>query len=362
MVAGELGLSLEKRKNFTTYPKKRELKIMSLGKKLSATFQWIASIPVALFGLLLLFGSPIAGILILLSAVVLMPPMAEQLKNIQGRGLLFPALLLGGLVMFGLAVHEESTKQVEASLAQESAERAEKIRQAELQAKAEAEAKRKKFTEQRDTILAELRRLLEAGNHQAIVEQGVAYEKIDQDVADLVNNARKVLAQRAETERQAHEAAVREKRALETLQRKWHVAQEKSDLDDSLNVYMHVTASNTILGTLNLPVRPKLWIRCAENTTSFLVDWDVYIHIQNSPMTYRIDSQQAQTKSFSVSTDHKALGYFSGRKAIPFIKSLFGAKNLLLQVTPYGKNPAQITFDVSSLAQAIEPLRKACRW
>ena len=34
MVAGELGLSLEKRKNFTTYPKKRELKIMSLGKKI----------------------------------------------------------------------------------------------------------------------------------------------------------------------------------------------------------------------------------------------------------------------------------------------------------------------------------------
>ncbi len=459
---------------------------MSLGKKLSTTFQWIVSIPVALFGLLLIFGSPAGGILILLSAAVLMPPIAEKLRNVPGRGLLFPALLLTGLVMFGLAAHEESTKREEARLAQEAAEHAEKMRQAELKAKAEAETRRKKFTEQRDTILTGLRTLLEAGNYQAIVDQGAAYTELDQDVASLVNKAQKVLAERAEAEhlareaaereaqkqkllieidnlsdtdiqghitryqkliqltpdevnyqkeldrlqklaeanrlareeaereaqkqkllteldtlpktdiqgrilrykkliqlspdeihyqkkldhfqkiaevkRQAREAAEREKHHLEVLQKKWHVAKDKSNLDDSLNVYMHVTADNTIPGTLNQPVRPKLWMRCAENTTSFFVDWDVYIHIQNSPMTYRINSKQVQTKSFSVSTDHKALGYFSGRKSIPFIKSLFGANKLLMQVTPYGKNPAQVTFDVSDLEQAIKPLRKACGW
>lgn len=79
-------------------------------------------------------------------------------------------------------------------------------------------------------------------------------------------------------------------------------------------------------------------------------------------MTYRIDLQKASTKSFSISTDHKALGFFSGGQSIPFIKSLFGTTKLLIRVTLYGKNPAEVTFDVSGLEQAIEPLRKACNW
>ncbi len=324
----------------------------------SVVFWWVISIFLALFGLVLSFGSPIAGILILLSGVTLMPPMAAKLKNIPGRQLLFPALFLGSLVMFGLSVQE----QEEARMAREAAKSAEETRQAKLQSKAEAEEKREKFAEQRDTILAKLRALSEAGDHHAVIEQGVVYESMDKDVANMVNNARNVLAEKAEAERQARVVAAREKRALEALQKKWHVSKGKSDLDDSQNVYMYVAAGNTIPGPWNKLVRPKLWIRCAENTTSFLIDWDVSIHIRNTSMLFRIDSQPAQTRTFPISTDHKTLGYFSGKKAIPFIKSLFGANELLLRVTPYGKEPAQVTFNLSGIEQAVKPLRKACGW
>ncbi|OUD12035.1 hypothetical protein TPSD3_12930 [Thioflexithrix psekupsensis] len=34
----------------------------------------------------------------------------------------------------------------------------------------------------------------------------------------------------------------------------------------------------------------------------------------------------------------------------------------MIRVTPYGKNPAEVTFDVSGLEQVIEPLQKACNW
>ena len=232
----------------------------------------------------------------------------------------------------------------------------------ESQVKAEEEARQKEVTEQRDAILANLRTLSESGSYQAIIDQGAVYADLDQDVAGLVDNARQVLTEQAEAQRLAHEEKAREERKLAALQRKWHVSKSRSALDDSLNVYMHVTADSTILGTLNRPVRPELWILCRENTTSVYADWKVFISIQDSPMTYRIDSQQARTKTFNITTDHNALGYFSGGRSIPFVKALFRAKELLVQVTPYGKSPAQVTFDVSGIEEVIKPLRKACHW
>ncbi|OUD12036.1 phage tail tape measure protein [Thioflexithrix psekupsensis] len=360
---------------------------MDIGKKLLAIFQWVVSIIVALFGLLLLISSSMGGFLILLSSAALMPPVAEKLVKLPKRKWLFPVLLVSGFVVAVSTTHEGPAKRDEAQLAQETAERAEKVRQAELQAKAELELKRAQFIEQRDVIVSELNSLLEIENYQAIIDKGSIYSDLDEEVALLVNKAQGILAERAESERLEREAAEKEAqsqkllseldalpktdtqghltrykqllqlspdntsyqqkldhfqkvieaerqkyeaeeqkaRALRALKNKWNFATDKSSLDDSVNVYMHVAASNTIQGTLNQPVRPKLWIRCSENTTSIFIDWDVYINIRETPMIYRVDSQKQNKKSFSISTDHKALGYFSGGQSIPFIKSLFGA-------------------------------------
>ncbi|MBK8639464.1 MAG: hypothetical protein IPN92_14760 [Chromatiaceae bacterium] len=397
---------------------------MDIGKKLSTVFPWLASTFIALLGLLLIMIAPTGGLLILLSSVFLLPPIAEKLEKLPGSRWLFAVLLISGFVMFRLAVHEDSAKREEARLAQEASERAQKIRQAELKEQTDSEAKRKQFIEHRDVIINELKSLLNTENYQAIVDKGAMYTNFDKEVASLVSQAQEILAERveaerlareateretqiqnilseldalpdtdkqghltrykkllqlspdnksyqneldrfqkiAEVERQKHEAEKQQNKALRELQTRWNLSIDKSSLDDSTNVYMHIAANDTIPGTLNLPVRPKLWIRCSENTTSAFVDWDVFINIQNISMIYRIDSQKASTKSFSISTDHEALGYFSGGQSIPFIKSLFGVTKLLIEVTPFGKNPVQVTFDVSGLEQAVVPLRKSCKW
>jgi type VI secretion system protein VasI len=60
------------------------------------------------------------------------------------------------------------------------------------------------------------------------------------------------------------------------------------------------------------------------------------------------------------------VGLWTGATAIPFIKQLFGAKQLLVRMTPRSATDLMGRlmgrFRVEGLEQAIEPLRRQCHW
>jgi len=142
----------------------------------------------------------------------------------------------------------------------------------------------------------------------------------------------------------------------------WHVNTSISSIDDSRSVYLYTDALNTTRGTIGQEVRPRLWLRCLENTTAFLVDWEVFLNTEGIPVTYRVDKEAAQTRTWSVSTDHKSVGLWYGGSSIPFINRLIGKETLLVRVTPYGENPVTATFNIQGLEEKIGPLREACNW
>lgn len=139
----------------------------------------------------------------------------------------------------------------------------------------------------------------------------------------------------------------------------WTVRTKKSAIDDSTNVYLSVNSTNSVHSGYD-SAQPSLNIRCAQGQTSVYIDWGLYLGIDDTYMLSRLDKEPATTKSWSISTDNKAV--FAPGNEAAFAKELMSHKQLIARITPYGEDPVMATFPLGSLTHAIEPLRKACHW
>lgn len=145
----------------------------------------------------------------------------------------------------------------------------------------------------------------------------------------------------------------------------WEVSETVSKIDDSKTIVLHATSKEVVEKQYGGRDTADLYIRCAEGATSlyfvlagnFLADSEEY-----GQVTYRVDNQKARTYSFSSSTDNKALGQWGGQYAIPVVKHLFDAQQVVVRITPYNESPVMVTFPISGLRQAIAPLQLACKW
>ena len=140
---------------------------------------------------------------------------------------------------------------------------------------------------------------------------------------------------------------------------KWHVREDRSPIDDSVNITMSL-ASNDKVRSGYKNVQPRLFVRCSENKTNVFITWNLYLGLDKTQMLTRFDKQKATTSTWSLSTDNKAVFVRGGD--IDFAKKLIQHKKLLTQITPYNESPVMATFDLSGLGEDIKPLRKACGW
>ena len=152
---------------------------------------------------------------------------------------------------------------------------------------------------------------------------------------------------------------------VETTASAWTVRTETSVIDDSTSVFLSTEAEAPITNRFGQRQVPTMLLRCDENTTAatiyfgghFMADIQGY-----GDVTFRVDDRPAIERSLDVSTSNQHLGYWSGGQAIPFIKSLFGGKALLVRATPFNENPVTFTLPIAGLEEAIAPLREACHW
>ncbi len=145
---------------------------------------------------------------------------------------------------------------------------------------------------------------------------------------------------------------------------KWVVETKISEIDDSTNVYMHLTSDDEIRGRFGSAGPMEMFIHCRENTTLFYIVFNSLFMSdhQYGRVTYRLDSQKAQTKKMKESTSNMALGLWRGRSSIPFVKSMFGHEKMLVRATPHGESAVTATFSITGLEEAVEPLRRSCHW
>jgi type VI secretion system protein VasI len=97
-----------------------------------------------------------------------------------------------------------------------------------------------------------------------------------------------------------------------------------------------------------------------EKKTEVFINWDVYLGLEETSMLYRFDKQKAVERSWSISTDTKAV-FYSGRD-IDFVKAMTKADKMFARITPYNESPVSVTFDLAGLNSALKPLQQACGW
>jgi type VI secretion system protein VasI len=139
----------------------------------------------------------------------------------------------------------------------------------------------------------------------------------------------------------------------------WNVSVSTNPIDDTTNVQLLLQADSarSILGE---PVR--IVIRCRSGDTNLFIQWHAYLGDRANVLS-RVGSEQAQTQTWSISTDLQSTFYPGPESAvIDFVKELIEVDRFVAQVTPYNENPVTAIFDLTGLRNAISPLRETCDW
>lgn len=100
-------------------------------------------------------------------------------------------------------------------------------------------------------------------------------------------------------------------------------------------------------------------VRCSGSKIQLYIDWGIFFQSDDAQLLTRIDNKKEVKSSWRVS-DSETTSHTTD--TIKFIESLFGKDKLFVQAVPNGVSPIDITFTITGLDEAIEPLRKACQW
>lgn len=142
--------------------------------------------------------------------------------------------------------------------------------------------------------------------------------------------------------------------------KQWRYTDETSALDDRKDVWLSVNSKNTEGNAIGSPTRATLWVRCMENRTNLLIGFERYT-TDNQSVKFRLDDGSIQTQWMETMRGGDGIGIWSGSRAIPFIKNMFGKETMVIAYNTY-TGPVEFTFDISGLRERIEPLASACNW
>ncbi|MCJ9725410.1 type VI secretion protein [Agrobacterium sp. SHOUNA12C] len=149
-------------------------------------------------------------------------------------------------------------------------------------------------------------------------------------------------------------------------QSKWIVQTAKSKIDDSKSVFLFLESDEDVPGRFGRgAAKASMVVRCMEGKTAITLQFADHFMADNGgygDVVFRVDDKKAFTKSLSESTDHTALGLFSGATSIPLIKTLFGGNRLIIRVMPFNESALTVSYAIAGLETDIKPLREACKW
>lgn len=135
----------------------------------------------------------------------------------------------------------------------------------------------------------------------------------------------------------------------QTTKRTWQVTKKKSPIDDS-TTYIVTREAEERVGIAH--DHPKLVIRRDEDASDVYIVWPCQLASSKIPVTIRFDSHEAITEEWTTSTTGKSA--FSPFVFGELLNSLLNSKRLVVRLTPYGKSPETVTFDLSGLADVFD--------
>jgi hypothetical protein len=137
----------------------------------------------------------------------------------------------------------------------------------------------------------------------------------------------------------------------------WTVNESINPVDDSPTAVLSLEASS---GTSRMGTPPSLYLRCSSKKTDAFINWHDFMGSDEVSVTSRLGKNEAQTRTWSLSTDNTATFYPGS--AVQFIKALAAVDTVVFRSTPYNESPVTAVFAVKGLAEKLGPLQKACGW
>jgi type VI secretion system protein VasI len=142
---------------------------------------------------------------------------------------------------------------------------------------------------------------------------------------------------------------------------KWSVDHGKSSFDDSRTVVVSLDAEGDISGPYET-YRPSIILRCKEKETEAYINIGMQPDVESgnydgATIRYRFDKESAKTDIASKSTDNLAL-FLDGPQT--YIAAMLKHDEMVFGFTPFNGSPAETTFDLRGLSEAIKPLREVC--
>jgi hypothetical protein len=144
---------------------------------------------------------------------------------------------------------------------------------------------------------------------------------------------------------------------------KWQISTSISEFDNSTTIALSLEAEDFIEGWLTTTM-PTLVLRCKERDIAVYVKVGMQSNVEyglNDAATVRIrfDQNQAFEAVANESTDGDAL-FFQDPHAM--IIAMLKSNEMVFGFTPFNADPAVTTFDLSGLANVIDPLKQSCYW
>lgn len=129
----------------------------------------------------------------------------------------------------------------------------------------------------------------------------------------------------------------------------WEVDVKANPVDDSKTVTLRLVEEGHAAALI---------LRCQRGKAEAYIGWSKFIGSDNTQILTRLGDAKAETRRWSISTDHK--GTFYPADNVAFMNQLSAVDKFVAQVTPYGASPVTAVFDVTGLSKAITPLKATC--
>ncbi len=139
---------------------------------------------------------------------------------------------------------------------------------------------------------------------------------------------------------------------------KWRVSIEKSEIDESDNVFANLNGSGYVVTRSSEYFHPSIVVLCKEGVPQGYVVWNISLGENEAPIKIRWGKDEEKTESWKLSSDTQAT-------FIPdisqFIKNLKNYESLFIEVTPATRDLQSSIFDLRGSASALETLTSTCK-
>lgn len=105
-----------------------------------------------------------------------------------------------------------------------------------------------------------------------------------------------------------------------------------------------------------------LRVQCAKNSTTVVIYSEhIYFGMSGAGVRYKLDEGPVQTARWDTCQNSRCVGLWNGQ-GIPFIKAMFGKKELRVVIELRFSGPINGTFHVDGAEGALADLGEKCGW